>query len=139
VFAELVAQHLEVPVLAHPAYGGAARVAPPLLLGKLFRWLGADAVIFPHAGGRFAYDAATCKAIAAACGVPLPPWRAALPVPAGGLSVERVAEVVRFYGRDVMLLIGGSLLLEADRLPQRARAFVDAVAAAAPPAARPAP
>jgi len=127
-FAELVAEHLRVPVLAHPAYAGAARVAPPLLLGKLFRWLGADAVIFPHAGGRFAYDAATCTAIAAAARAPLPPWRPMLPVPAGGLSVERVPEVVRFYGPDVMLLIGGSLLLAGDALPERTRAFVAAVA-----------
>jgi ribulose-bisphosphate carboxylase large chain len=130
-FAEVVATQLEVPVLAHPAYAGAARVAPPLLLGKLFRWLGADAVIFPHAGGRFAYDAATCAAIAEACRAPWPPYRAALPVPAGGLSVERVAEVVGFYGPDVMLLIGGSLLLAGAELPARTAAFVAAVAQSA--------
>ena len=44
-----------VPVLAHPALAGAARIAPPLLLGKLFRLFGADATIFPNAGGRFSY------------------------------------------------------------------------------------
>src|SRR5207245_10932009 len=48
VFHELVTVHLDVPVIAHPAYAGAVRVAPPLLLGKIFRWLGADAVIFPN-------------------------------------------------------------------------------------------
>ena len=53
---------------------------------------------------------------------------AMLPVPAGGLAVERVPEVVGFYGRDVMLLIGGSLLAAGDRLFERARAFVDLVA-----------
>ena len=43
-------EHLDVPVLAHPAYAGATRVAPPLLLGKLFRMLGADAMIYPNYG-----------------------------------------------------------------------------------------
>ncbi len=123
-FAELLARHVEVPVLAHPAYGGAARVAPPLLLGKLFRWLGADAIIFPHFAGRFAYAEATCRAIAQRCRAPWPPLRPALPVPAGGLAVEQVREVVGFYGPDTMLLIGGSLLLAGAGLPARARAFV---------------
>jgi ribulose-bisphosphate carboxylase large chain len=40
---------------------GAARITPPLLLGKLFRLFGADAMIFPHHGGRFGYSAATCR------------------------------------------------------------------------------
>jgi ribulose-bisphosphate carboxylase large chain len=33
----------------------------------------------------------------------------ALPVPAGGMSLERVGALVAEYGRDVMLLIGGDL------------------------------
>jgi len=49
-------------------------------------------------------------------------------VPAGGMSVERVAEIVASYGEDTMLLVGGSLLAAGDRLPERTRAFVDAVA-----------
>ena len=64
-FAELV-QTLGVPVLAHPSLGGAARIAPPLLIGKLFRLFGADAVIYPHHGGRFSYSPAQCLAIAGA-------------------------------------------------------------------------
>ena len=118
-FEELVRIVLDMPVLAHPAYAGAARVAPPLLLGTLFRLFGADATIFPNYGGRFAYSRGDCAGIAAAARVPshrLPPT---LPVPAGGLAVERVDELVRFYGRDVMLLIGGSLLMAGNDLPAR--------------------
>ena len=130
-FAEFVAVDCDVPVLAHPAYGGAARVAPPLLLGRLFRWLGADAVIFPNFGGRFAYTRDECAGIAANSRCDWGGYRRTLPVPAGGLSVERVDEIVRFYGSDVMLLIGGSLLAAGDRLPERARAFVAATRDAA--------
>jgi ribulose-bisphosphate carboxylase large chain len=126
-FAELVAERVDVPVLAHPAYAGAARVASPFLLGRLFRLLGADAVIFPNYGGRFAYSEDTCRGIANACRAPWSHLRAMLPVPAGGLSVERVPEVIRFYGNEAMLLIGGSLLAAAERLPERTRAFVELV------------
>jgi ribulose-bisphosphate carboxylase large chain len=126
-FAELVASDLGVPVLAHPAYAGAARVAPPLLLGKLFRALGADAVIYPSYGGRFAYSPERCAAIAAAARAPWHDMAPAMPVPAGGMTVERVPELVRFYGRDAMLLIGGSLLVAGDALGARARAFVASV------------
>lgn len=128
VFHELVREHLEVPVLAHPAYAGAARVAPPFLLGKLFRLLGADAVIYPSYGGRFSYPEPLCRAIAAAARGALHDARPALPVPAGGMTVERVPELVRCYGQDAMLLIGGSLLV-ADDVAARTREFVAAVAA----------
>jgi ribulose-bisphosphate carboxylase large chain len=134
-FHELVADGIGMPVLAHPAWAGAARVAPPLLLGKLFRLFGADAVVFPHSGGRFAYTPADCAGIAAAGRGAWHDLQPLLPVPAGGMSVERVAEIVAFYGRDVMLLIGGSLLQAGDALPERARQFVAAVAAQARPAA----
>ena len=129
-FHELVAA-VDVPVLAHPAYAGAARVAPPLLLGKLFRWLGADAVIFPNHGGRFAYSADTCAGIAHEARRAVDGWRPMLPVAAGGLAVERVRELVAFYGPDLMLLIGGSLLMAGDDIVARTRTFTAAARAAA--------
>ncbi len=126
-FAELVGDEVDVPVLAHPSYAGAARVAPPFLLGKWFRMLGADAVIFPNFGGRFAYSERICADIARNARAPMANLHPALPVPGGGLSVERTREVVGFYGTDVMLLIGGSLLTAGDRLLERTQAFVAAV------------
>jgi ribulose-bisphosphate carboxylase large chain len=131
-FAELVSDELDVPVLAHPSYAGAARVAPPFLLGKWFRLLGADAIIFPNFGGRFAYSEHVCADIAHNARVPWAKVRPVLPVPGGGLVVERAREVLRFYGPDVMLLIGGSLLAAGDRLLERAQAFVAAVRESAP-------
>ncbi|HMM74807.1 MAG TPA: RuBisCO large subunit C-terminal-like domain-containing protein [Gammaproteobacteria bacterium] len=125
-FAELV-DELPCPVLAHPALGGASRIAPPLLFGRLFRLLGADATIFPNYGGRFSYSRAICEALAHAGRAPWRDFRPCTPVPAGGMSVERVAEMLEVYGRDVCLLIGGNLLAAGTELPARSRAFVDAV------------
>ncbi|GIV62184.1 MAG: ribulose-bisphosphate carboxylase [Rhodothermaceae bacterium] len=131
-FHELTHRLLDVPVLAHPSFAWADRVAPRTLLGKLFRLFGADAVIFTNYGGRFPYTRATCRAIAETLRSDMPPLRPAFPVPAGGMQVERAAELVATFGPDTMLLIGGSLLEAGEgALRERTRAFVESVAAAA--------
>ncbi len=135
-FTEVVREHGGLAILAHPALAGAARIAPALLLGRLFRLFGADATIFPNFGGRFSYSRETCRSIARAAREPLANHRPALPVPAGGMNVERVDEMLDEFGADVMLLIGGNLLEAGDAMPLRAREFVARVRAAG--AARPA-
>ncbi len=125
-FVEMQAD-LDIPVMAHPAFAGAARIAPPVLLGKLFRLFGADATIFPNHGGRFSFSRETCLAIARAARDPWHELRASLPVPAGGMTVERVDEMLRGYGTDTMLLIGGGLLSARERLLDKSRDFVAAV------------
>ncbi|ABC22798.1 5-methylthioribulose-1-phosphate isomerase [Rhodospirillum rubrum] len=116
---------------AHPTLAGPSRIAPPAHFGKLFRLLGADAVIFPNSGGRFGYSRDTCQAVAEAA---LGPWgglHASLPVPAGGMSLARVPEMIATYGPDVIVLIGGNLLEARDRLTEETAAFVASVAGAA--------
>jgi ribulose-bisphosphate carboxylase large chain len=54
--------------------------------------------------------------------------KAALPIPAGGIALQRVGEILDFYGEDTMLLIGGSLLLERERITQETERFTRAVA-----------
>ena len=122
-----LAQDGGLPIVAHPALAGAARIAPPLLLGKLFRLFGADATIFPNAGGRFSWAIETGHSIADAARAPWHGLAPTLPVPAGGMTVARVPEMRERYGEDTMLLIGGSLLAAGAALPQRAREFVVAV------------
>jgi len=126
-FWELCHRHASVPVLAHPSHAGALRYAPELLFGKLLRLYGADAVIFVGYAGRFGIPRATCAAIAANLRSDWHGMAPSLPVPGGGIELSDVAEVVRFYGHDAMLLVGGSLQLEAGKLLERSRAFVDAV------------
>ena len=118
-----------LPVIAHPAFGGAQRISPVALLGKLFPLFGADAVIYPNHGGRFSYSAEICAELARTLRAPDPGLPAALPVPAGGMKTANVPDVLRFYGRDTALLIGGSLLEAPDTptLLARSRQFVEAV------------
>ena len=123
-FRRIVQENPGVAFIAHPSMAGAGRIAPPLLLGKLFRLLGADAVVFPNHGGRFGYTPDTCRAIACEALREREGLRPCVPVPAGGMSTARVAEMLGFYGADVMLLIGGALLEARAHLTQATAAFV---------------
>ncbi len=124
---QLVQENPGLAFVAHPTMAGAARIAPPLLMGKIFRMIGVDAVIFPNHGGRFGYSPETCRGLAAAALGELNGLRPAMPVPAGGMSRERVGEMLDFYGPDIMLLIGGALLSAGARLIDATAAFVSDV------------
>ena len=120
--------HPKLAFIAHPTLTG-ARVAPDLY-ARLFRLFGADAAIFPNYGGRFGFSEATCGKIAGALRGPWFSLASAAPVPAGGMSLERIPEMLDFYGPDVMLLIGGALLInERSELVRATSEFVRAVAA----------
>ena len=125
-FKSLVENNLEIPVLAHPSFAGSSRIAPETMFGKLFRLFGADAVIFANYGGRFSYSQKTCVGIAETARAQWHHFKPAMPVPAGGMAVERSRELVEVFGLDTMLLIGGSLL-NTDNLLERTRLMVESV------------
>lgn len=130
-FYEIARRDLEVPVLLHPSFAGATRIRPEILLGKLFRLLGGDAVIFPNYGGRFSYSREACGAVTEQLRAPWGGLRPSLPVPAGGMTVERTPELVDFFGKDTMLLVGGGLLDTGEGVLERTRSFAQAVSARA--------
>jgi ribulose-bisphosphate carboxylase large chain len=113
-FHRLVREHPGIAFLAHPSLAG-SRIAPPLLFGKIFRMLGADAIVFPNHGGRFGYSPETCRVLARAARADWHGLRASVPV------------MLDFYGADIMLLIGGGLLSARGRLTEVTAAFVEAV------------
>lgn len=123
------------PILCHPAMLGGftssddGGMSHAMIYATLPRLLGADAVIFPNYGGRFPFTPSDCADIAAACRAPRDAMNACFPVPAGGMTLDRVGELVRFYGPDTILLIGGDLRRGGD-VQDGCRRFVDAVEAA---------
>ena len=126
-FHQLVRDNPDLVFMGHPALSGSGQIAQPLLLGKLFRLFGADATIFANHGGRFGNPPSVSRALAEAA---LQPWGAlkpAVPVPAGGMTLARAPEMLQFYGKDVMLLIGGDLLSAGDRMAQEAAKFQQTV------------
>lgn len=109
----------ELALMAHPALTGAYfapdhGIAAELLLGDLFRLAGADASIYPNAGGRFGFSVDTCEAINHRLRRPLDSIKPSLPTPGGGMDVARAPEWVRRYGPDTIVLIGGSLYAQGD-------------------------
>jgi ribulose-bisphosphate carboxylase large chain len=126
-FHTLVKENPDIAFVTHPTMAGAARIMPSFQLGKLFRLLGSDATIFPNHGGRFGYTPEECKRLA---GFALQDWpgvKPCVPVPAGGMSLERISEILDFYGADIMLLIGGSLLSTRERITEETARYVEAV------------
>lgn len=122
-FQKLVRDNPDFAFLAHPTMTG-SHISPPLLYGKLFRMLGADAVVFPNHGGRFGYSRETCAQLAQTALDERNGLRPSVPVPAGGMTRDRVPEMLEFYGADVMLLIGGGLLEAREHLVKATADFV---------------
>jgi ribulose-bisphosphate carboxylase large chain len=80
--------------------------------------------VFPNHGGRFGYSPDTCRAIARTALEDRHGLRPCVPVPAGGMTTDRVPELLDFYGANVMLLIGGALLEAGEQLVAATSAFV---------------
>ncbi len=131
--------------LGHPTFTGCFfhdpdhGVAPELLLGKWFRWIGCDATIFPNHGGRFSFSPNECRAIAQAALDPSLPGAPCWPAPAGGMSFTRLQEMAADYGADSQFLIGGALLSDSVNLVDSTRRFRDAIGELFPAATETAP
>lgn len=106
---------LALPIMSHPSMLGSLMVSPGqgiahgLVIGLINRLAGADLAVFPNLGGRFSFSPAQCAEIRDDCAAPRGRIAPALPAPGGGMTVERVPELLEFYGHDVALLIGGAL------------------------------
>jgi ribulose-bisphosphate carboxylase large chain len=107
---------LDLPIMSHPAFTGAftvnagSGIAHGALYGQINRLAGADAIIFPNHGGRFSFTPDECRDIVDGTERPVGgKIKPIFPVPAGGMTLDRVSSMLEFYGRDVVLLIGGDV------------------------------
>ena len=121
-----------VPIMGHPALLGGfvssetGGISHRVLYGTWMRYTGADLSIFPNYGGRFSFSPEACTEIAQACREPIDGIAPIFPSPGGGMTMDRVAEIVDFYGSDVALLIGGDLH-RGESLAKTAETFRNAV------------
>ena len=109
-----------IPLMAHPAFSGAFVIhpthgfAPEIYYGTLWRALGADAVIYPNAGGRFSFTRQTCSNINDHLRKDFLKFRSGFPTPAGGIDLHSLDEELSYYGNNTIYLIGGSLYKQPD-------------------------
>lgn len=132
-----IADRKDLLAMTHPTFAGGFfttprhGITPAFLLGTLFRLAGADCSVFPHAGGRFGFSKAECAELAEHLARPMGSagraYAAALPAPAGGMTLERVPEMAAMYGEASVLLVGGGLLSLRESLVDGTRVFADAI------------
>lgn len=104
-----------LPVLGHPSFIGSYAISPNdglsfyALFGQLMRLAGADTSIFPNYGGRFSFSKSECLSIAEGTRANMSHIKTILPSPGGGMTLDRVNELLEFYGTEMMFLVGGAL------------------------------
>lgn len=131
--ARYLSQQYNLIIMAHPGLAGVFfsntkhGMTPAFLLGTLFRLFGADISIFPNVGGRFNVTGKECLEITDALRKNYGNWKRAFPCPAGGMSLERVEEMVRIYGNECVFLIGGSIMSKYTDLTKGSIDFIDKI------------
>jgi ribulose-bisphosphate carboxylase large chain len=117
-----------LPILTHPSLQGSfvtgrGGMSHGVLFGQLARLSGADATIFPNFGGRFSFSRKECADIVAGTEVAMGNIKTIFPAPGGGMSLDRVPEMLATYGRDLIFLIGGGLFQHGPDLVENCRFF----------------
>ena len=120
---------LALPILSHPAWLGTFAISPEqgvahhVIFGQLPRLAGADATIFVNHGGRFAFSRDDCRGIVEATEQPMGHLKPIFPIPAGGMTLDRLPEMAEFYGREAIFLIAGGLYSHGPDLVESSREF----------------
>jgi ribulose-bisphosphate carboxylase large chain len=119
---------IALPILTHPALQGSFvtsrnGMSHGVIFGQLARLAGADATIFPNFGGRFSFSCGECKEIVTATSEPMGHLRSIFPAPGGGMSLDKVPDMLETYGQDLIFLIGGGLFRHGPDLVQNCRYF----------------
>ena len=120
---------MDIPVFSHPAFQGSYLTCAEsgfshyALLGQITRLAGADGVVYPNFGGRFSFSKQECIDIAEATQVDMSHIKAIFPCPGGGMSLDKVPEMINVYGKEVVFLMGGGLFRHGDDLVKNCKYF----------------
>ncbi len=131
--ASLAKSDIDLPVIAHPAFSGSLTtdstrgMSPSFLYGQLWRALGADFVIFPDAGGRFAFSREECEAICHSATDSSLPFNTSFPMVGGGLDLDNISDWSERYEDDTVFLIGSSLYQHPKGLRYASKQFSETV------------
>lgn len=126
-------EEVALPIMSHPGFQGSLVTTPHqgishyALYGQIMRLAGADAIIYPNYGGRFSFSEAECRSLVQGTAVSMGHIKPNFPAPGGGMSLERIPEMNRFYGREVIYLIGGNLHRGGPDLAENTRNFLEIV------------
>ncbi len=122
-----------LPVISHPAFQGSYVTAHDngishfALFGQITRLAGADVVIYPNFGGRFSFSREECQDIVRGTCTDMGQIKPIFPSPGGGMSLDRIGELMAVYGNEVIFLVGGGLFKRGPDLEENCRYFRDIV------------
>lgn len=127
--------NLALPIISHPAFQGSYVTSAAhgfgfshyALYGQISRLAGADAVIYPNFGGRFSFSIEQCHSIVRGTEEAMGHIKTIFPSPGGGMTIERIPELLDEYGKDVIFLMGGGLFKQGSDLVKYCRHFLDLV------------
>ena len=119
---------IALPIMTHPALQGSfvigkGGMSHGVIFGQLARLAGADATIFPNFGGRFSFSRQDCSEIVAGTVEPMGQLKPIFPAPGGGMSLEKVPDMLQTYGQDLIFLIGGGLFKHGPDIVENCRYF----------------
>ena len=83
----------------------------------------ADATILVNYGGRIAFTRDDCCGIIEAAEQQMGQLKPIFPIPAGGMTFERLPEMAEFYGSEAVFLIAGGLYGQGPDLAESSRRF----------------
>ena len=119
------------PIITHPSFSGSyishktCGMSMSLYFGKIWRALGADAVIFPNPGGRFNFTRQECSHLHKTLTDQSFPFNTSFPIPAGGIQLDSVRDFKELYGNNTIFLIGGSLYEHPDGIEIATKIFLE--------------
>jgi ribulose-bisphosphate carboxylase large chain len=125
---------LALPIFHHPALLGTYFINPreglslEFLLGQLIRLAGADAAIFTNYGGRFPTTRQACHNLILSAAKPMGQnIKPIMLMPGGGMTIDRIEEILELYGRNVILLVSGGLYTLGPNLVENCQVFKEKV------------
>lgn len=124
---------VNLPIISHPALLGSMVTSPDngfshtVLFGQLQRLAGADASIYPNYGGRFGFSREECQSIAQTCHEPIAHLKSIFPTPGGGMTLDKIPDMLALYGTEVIFLVGGALYSRSPNLVENAKYFLSLV------------
>ncbi|GAF17868.1 2,3-diketo-5-methylthiopentyl-1-phosphate enolase [Bacillus sp. JCM 19046] len=123
---------IDVPIFAHSSLAGMMirskqhGISSRLLLGKLLRMAGADAVLFPSPYARIGINAEEAQHVRDQLIQPAE-IKPSFPIPSAGIDFSTIKQVKKDFGKDVIINLGGSVHRYSGGVEAGGKAFIQSI------------
>lgn len=101
-------------------------ISSRLLLGKLMRMAGADAVLFPSPYGRMGINHEEAQHVKEQLTQELT-MKPTFPIPSAGIDFNTIEDVKKDFGKEVIINLGGSVHRYTGGIEEGGKAFIQAI------------